>query len=78
MSSLICCDLTVKKLQSPGTQLGQGIFGVSFLQVPLGEKTRKNKHLFSSPLQEEGGTFCFSDVDIGGIVIVQLKKELIK
>lgn len=46
-------------------------------QAPLGEKTQKNKHLFSSPLQEERKLY-FLGVDIAGIVIVQLKKELLK
>ena len=47
---------------------------MSSLQVLLGEKTWKNKLLFSSPLQDEKGKFCFLDMVIAGIAIVQLKK----
>lgn len=46
-------------------------------QAPLGKKTQKNKHLFSSPLQEEGKLY-FLDVIVARIGIVQLKEGIVE
>lgn len=60
--------------------MGQGIYRDQECHCPQAsyrEKDPKNKHLFSSPLQEEGKLY-FLGVVIARIVIVQLKKELLK